>query len=254
MNIFNISLDDGEEWRDVVGFEGYYQVSNWGRVKTVSHKSKDGRNVKEQIRKAQGSTYLAIDLWKNGTAFHKSVHRLVAEAFLPNLDNLPEVNHKDCNPKNNRVDNLEWVTSKGNSVHRLAKGNDGYKYRKEVMCLETGEIFRSLTAAGNSVEASTQQVIDSINSHSCCKGKTFVYTNQMPESIDEYVNQAHARYQKFHRRPMMKNAKKVKVIETGEVFDSIAAAARYFSVDTATITGRIRENRTFDNVTLQYVN
>lgn len=108
-----------EVWKDVKGYEGLYQVSNYGRVKSVDrlvdYKSKGGRMfkriVKGTILKPKGNPkYLGLTLSKNGQFTTVYVHRLVAEAFLPNPCNLPEVNHKDENPKNNRVENLEWCT------------------------------------------------------------------------------------------------------------------------------------------------
>jgi len=251
MGLFNLTEEDLETWRDIEGFEGYYQVSNLGRVKGVARDLPDGKHIKEKIREPQGSTYLAIDLWKDNKSHNKLVHRLVAQAFLPNPDNLPEVNHKDGNPRNNSVANLEWVSSSSNTAHRLA--TKGTSYRKSVQCLETGEIFTSISAASRSVNASTQQVIDSINSKSCCKGKTFAYTDQLPEDVESYISAAHAKYQTFHRRPNMKNSRKVRAIETGQIFDSMAEASRFYNCDTATIRNRINAKKAFNGITLEYV-
>ena len=98
-----------EEWRDVPGYLGYYMVSNFGRVKSLCY-------GKERILKPLkvGKGYLQVILFKDGK--HKSfyIHRLVALVFLPNPDNLTIINHKDENPLNNCVDNLEWCTQKYN--------------------------------------------------------------------------------------------------------------------------------------------
>jgi len=105
-----------EEWKDIEGYEGFYQVSNLGRVKSLARvvMRSDGKPnpVNEKILKygiIKG--YCAVVLCKDRKKKMYKVHRLVAIAFLSNPHNLPEVNHKDENKKNNCVDNLEWCTS-----------------------------------------------------------------------------------------------------------------------------------------------
>ena len=105
-----------EIWRDIEGYEGLYQVSNEGRVKSLQREIlyKDGRKkvLEEKILRNFISDlgYYHVMLSKNGVPKRYKVHRLVAKAFIPNPDNLPIINHKDENPKNNVVDNLEWCT------------------------------------------------------------------------------------------------------------------------------------------------
>ena len=98
-----------EYWKPVVGYEGHYQVSNFGRVKSI----KFGKEIilKQHIRRG----YYSVNLSKNGILKRYSVHRLVAEAFIDNTDNLPQVNHKDENKQNNVVSNLEWCDSEYNN-------------------------------------------------------------------------------------------------------------------------------------------
>lgn len=114
-----------EEWRPVKGYEGYYEVSDLGRVRSldrVVYSSFKGtwksRLVKGRILKAldNGSAmgYLFVNLNKNGKTKEFYVHRLVADAFIPNPNNFPIINHKDENAKNNSADNLEWCTQKYN--------------------------------------------------------------------------------------------------------------------------------------------
>lgn len=98
-----------EEWRDIEGYEGLYQVSNYGRVKSL----KFGKMIILKNRYCAG--YWSVMLYKNGIGVPKTVHRLVAEAFIPNPQNLPCVNHKDENRSNCVSDNLEWCTYEYNS-------------------------------------------------------------------------------------------------------------------------------------------
>ena len=96
-----------EEWRAVPGYEGLYEVSNKGNVRNVR------RNTLLRLSK-DCYGYIQVSLYKNGRRTGLRVHRLVTEAFLPNPDNLPEVNHKDEDKTNNRVENLEWCDHKYN--------------------------------------------------------------------------------------------------------------------------------------------
>ena len=92
-NLFNIPEDSNEEWRDVKDFEDSYQVSNLGRVRSKQRKLHTGKTCASQLLMCKGADYQVAQLWRNNKGYNKLVHRLVAEAFLPNPDNLPEVNH-----------------------------------------------------------------------------------------------------------------------------------------------------------------
>lgn len=112
-----LNIDDlpGEEWKDIEGFEGLYQISNYGRVKSLSRLTKfysKERYIPEIIRKngIDKNGYQILPLNRNGKKYTKKIHRLVAQAFIPNPENKPCVNHKDTNVKNNNMDNLEWCT------------------------------------------------------------------------------------------------------------------------------------------------
>lgn len=110
-----------EEWKDIDGYEGYYQVSNIGRVRSLDRivpgYHTDSFTVHGRILKPIKciNGYDQVQLHKFGTSKPVLIHRLVAKAFIPNPDNLPEVNHKDENTQNNNVSNLEWCTSKYNA-------------------------------------------------------------------------------------------------------------------------------------------
>lgn len=110
-----------EIWKPVQGYEGFYEVSNEGNVRSIavwSHKYQRVLKRKIPTIKVQDTTiegYKRVLLSLYGVHKHCAVHRLVAMAFLDNGNNLPEVNHKDENPANNKVDNLEWCTRKYNA-------------------------------------------------------------------------------------------------------------------------------------------
>lgn len=108
-----------EIWKDVKGFEGSYEVSNYGRVRSKKRVASDGKLLYPRIMfGALNDGYHVVNL--QGTTFR--VHRLVAEAFIPNPDNKPYVNHKDADRLNNFVDNLEWCTQLENVQHAIEKG------------------------------------------------------------------------------------------------------------------------------------
>ena len=113
-DVNGIELLDGEEVRDVVGFEGLYLVSNYGGIwKIMNH---DGTYIafKQNRRMPR---YIRIALTKNSKRVWKDIHRLVAEAFVPNPHNKECVNHIDGNKLNSRADNLEWMTEMENQQH-----------------------------------------------------------------------------------------------------------------------------------------
>lgn len=109
-----------EEWRDVVGYEGLYKVSSHGRIKSYHARYKKPRILKTSMTT---TGYRKVELAKNKVKKSYKIHRLVAEAFIPNEENKPYINHLDSNPLNNNVDNLEWCTQKENMIHSSIFGN-----------------------------------------------------------------------------------------------------------------------------------
>lgn len=133
-----------EIWKDIEGLNGIYQVSNLGRVRSLDHYRNTHRNgkavafVKGRVLKPckNPDGYLIYSFHnKNGvSSIKKSAQRLVAKAFLPNPNNLPCVNHKDENPSNNNVDNLEWCTYAYNNAYGTARARaQATRQRKGVM-------------------------------------------------------------------------------------------------------------------------
>lgn len=119
-----MALKNKEVWRDIKGYEGVYQVSNLGRVKRMPlGKQWPYRKTHNNIRKPKLTKqgYLSVNLSKNNKVKCYFIHRLVAEAFIPNPYNYPVVNHLDENPLNNIVDNLEWCTHYHNCMYGHAR-------------------------------------------------------------------------------------------------------------------------------------
>lgn len=156
-----------EVWKDVVGYEGLYKISSFGRLKRLKRTTlgKDGieYNYPELIIKGDYDKdgYIRTTMSKNKKKKTKKLHRLVAEAFVPNPNNYPEVNHLDETKDNNHVDNLEWITVKGNANYgtrneritnhpNQIKKINGWKKQVRVTNLKNGEvnIYESATKAG----------------------------------------------------------------------------------------------------------
>jgi hypothetical protein len=156
-----------EIWKPVAGFEGLYEVSNLGRVKSFQNK-KDGHIVSQSISKWG---YLLCNLWKGNKCKTVSVHRLVAKAFIPNPKNKPVINHIDCDKTNNRVENLEWTTQKENVHHSVKLGhyeNSGAENKPVIMAEKHGHFenrFKSICEAAR-ITGIPQQSISA-----CCNGK-----------------------------------------------------------------------------------
>lgn len=165
---------EDEEWRDIPNWEGYYAISNKGRVKTLSRTtySDDGRKfiIKERLLSLRFtlSGYLETYLCKAGqTSRSYAVHRLVAQAFIPNPNSYPQVNHIDGNKTNNCVENLEWVTSKMNIQHAHNLGlsnklNSADVNAYPVRCLNNGKTYRSIVEATKDLNISHHVVRTSI--------------------------------------------------------------------------------------------
>lgn len=158
-----------EKWAKTPGNSNYI-VSDTGRIR------REGSDKDRSVRDKRG--YLAVDLYDGGKRSTERVHRLVAEAFVPNPDNKPEVNHKDGNKHNNNASNLEWVTSKENCRHAWSQGlmkpsrsmlgrknPNGGRKGKSIRIVETGEVFASALECEKAIDGNNRHIND------CLRGR-----------------------------------------------------------------------------------
>ena len=160
-----------EKWKDIKGYEGLYQVSNIGRVRSLGNRS-NHKGIKYLTPKEE--RYKRVKLYKNSKGKMFMVHRLVAEAFIPNHFNKKEVNHIDGNKYNNKVVNLEWVTREENHIHKCVNGLNSTKEAVEsnkinIIQIDTnGKIinyFESMSEAARKLDLSVANICN------VCKGK-----------------------------------------------------------------------------------
>ena len=158
-------------WAPVIGFEGLYEISNTGKVR-----NKKKETLKQGLKRTPCTCYKVVHLWKDGRYYTKYVHRLIAEAFIPNPENLEFINHKDEDGTNNDIENLEWCTREynvnyGTALSRMAKKIRGRESEKRIPVYATDEDgnfageWPSITSAANDVGCATSDI------SKACKGK-----------------------------------------------------------------------------------
>ena len=194
-----------EIWKDIEGFEGYYQVSNFGKVRSLDRIIKNGETstylkrgmMLKQFVDSTGA-YWMVSLVKNNKSSTKSVHRLVAKAFIPNPDNKPQVGHKDektlknSGECNNHVDNLEWVTSSENTRHAI-KNNHLVAWGNEPKPIVATKLDDGATLEFESIRQAevvldTRHIVDVLKGkRASAKGYTFACREEvMPD--DHFEN------------------------------------------------------------------
>lgn len=165
-----------EKWKDIHGYEGLYQVSDLGRIKslgrTITYANGTSHPYKERVRKnnTHKNGYKNVDLWKDGRAKTFKVHRLVAQAFVPNPKNLSEVNHIDEDKENNKASNLEWVTPEYNTNYGTRGKRAGEKQKKTVLQFDIdGSFIKEYASAKEAAKQFGNKNV-AMQIGECCRG------------------------------------------------------------------------------------
>ena len=177
-----------EIWKAIPDYEGSFEVSNLGNFRSLDRKIANrwgtftnypGKLLKVEVME---DGYKRIVLMQNAIKKRYMCHRLVAQTFIPNIDNLPYINHKDGNRGNNCVDNLEWCTQTQNEQHAinvLGKTMKGKTFPKKVFCVELNRVFNSMRQAvlflGS--HACNEGIKKAIEAHRLYHGYTFQFVN-----------------------------------------------------------------------------
>ena len=150
-----------EVWKDIKGYEGLYQVSSTGRVRSLDRVSCNGKHYKGRILKPvpDGAGYQQVFLRKDAKTRRFYIHRMVATAFIENPENKPQVNHLNESQKwNNRVENLSWATPKENANWGTRNERSNRKRSKPVLCVELGKVYESFRAAAKAINQRTANI------------------------------------------------------------------------------------------------
>ena len=178
-----------EIWKDILGYEGLYQVSNFGRVKSLERliKYTENKIVLRKCRIIKTHTnkcgYVYVVLHKDGNKKNYLVHRLVAEVFISNPDNLPQVNHKDENKLNNSVENLEWCDAKYNVNYGTCIERRSKKRGRSVDVFKNDIFIETITSANLCAKKykTTQSII-----YRCCNKGYFCKKRQKWVNVSKY--------------------------------------------------------------------
>ena len=183
-----------EEWRDVCGFEGKYQVSNLGNVKSLNY----NRTGKEKILRPRENRwgYLLVCLSKEGECKWYKVHRLVLSTFSPceNMESLL-VNHKDENKLNNRLENLEWCTYSYNNTYNGRHKRIGEKEAIPIVQLDP-HTNKVVNVWGSSMAAERECGYSTSGINQCCKGKRNTHKDYKWQYLHYYISQIDLRIKK----------------------------------------------------------
>lgn len=178
-----------EEWKDIKGYEGLYMISNLGRIKSINYHNENREELMKLITVNGG--YLKIGLYKNGKHKRYFVHRLVAEAFIPNTDNKPHIDHINTLRSDNRVENLRWCTRQENINNPLTLVKFQQKMlgngcnNKPIVQLSTDNlllgVYKSITTAAKQLGYNNGYI------GQCCNGKRTKIYGFKWKYLDDYM-------------------------------------------------------------------
>lgn len=250
---------DEEIWKDIRGYEGYYQVSTYGNIRSLDRvvTSKLGipKTVKGRMKKQtiDEHGYCTVSLYKDNVGEILSVHRVVLDAFdkqyikhPPRVKQHLQVNHKDCDTSNNHLDNLEYVTGIENIRYGYENNRDAnirptefYKrigsHSKRVECLVDGNVFDSPQSAADYYKISVNVVYNRCRDHKLVDGFQFEYIDsQTLGHSHKFVNPSD---------PGSHKPRAVRCIETGETFPSRIQAAKCLGISTSSIVDSLRDGK-----------
>lgn len=210
-----------EIWEPIIteyeDYTGLYEISNKGRIKALTYKGKKKEHILKPRKNLKG--YEMVKLIKSGIGKEKLVHRLIAEAFIPNPENKPYIDHINTITNDNRIENLRWVTAKENINNPITRNKIGAK-GKAVICVETQEIFKNAKQASEKMNLNRVSVSNCLkNSKSTCGGYHWEYIEKEDDSQKEY-----------------KNSKKVLCVEDNIIYSSVSEASKKTNINSTSIS------------------
>lgn len=174
-----------EIWKDIAGFEGLYQVSNLGNVKSLPRRTTKGVIMKQHVNKRNGYCYVGLS--NRDQKVTRRVHCLVMNAFYPvnkkeGYDKEYTINHKDGDKTNNKLDNLEWCSQRDNQNHAYAIGLEG-KTGIKTICLDTGVVYNTVTDAVIDCGGKCGEMVARV-----CRGERSHYRGRHFAYLDDYLS------------------------------------------------------------------
>lgn len=185
--MLNTQCDIEEIWRDIPDYEGYYEVSNLGHIRSIEREveARNGKTAYKKIFKSRllrphySRGYLIVSLCRNGIAHTVPIHKCVCKAFIPNPEGFTDINHKNGDREDNRVENLEWCTRQYNIWHSYYVNMREPSGSKPVLCLETGITYPSCMAAGRALNIDNSAIADVAKGvYKQMKGYHFVFVGK----------------------------------------------------------------------------